>query len=429
MGFRNLFSSIAGMWTASNTARGWEDLIPHKTQAGIGVNEEKALTLPAVFRAVDSLASHLAMLPLPVYRRLENGDRERATDHTAHGLLNSEPNPEQTAIAFRRAMHLHALLWGNGYAEVERGTRGRPRALWLRLPDAVTPRRHDTNGKLYYECRLTTGEPEIIPAADMIHIAGLSYDGVVGFGLIKQIARENIGLGLAIASYAQSFFGNNAILGTILSSPTVLKKEQKEANLAAWNAAHQGPDKAFRSIMMDGGLKAEKLAVDNDAAQVLEIMTFSVQDVARWLNVPPPMLMDLSRATFSNIVEQGMWYVKYSLAPWFKVYEQEFGRKLLTAAERKNHFVEYLAHGLMRGDDKARGEYYSLMLDRGVLTINEVRRLENLNGIGPAGDEHYVPLNMTTAERMAEGADSSDSKASPPRGEYAMIGGIGRGAV
>ena len=421
MGFADLFKNIGAMWLSSGTtAHGWENMLPARTQAGISVNEEKSLTLPAIFRAVDSLASHLAMLPLPVYRRLENGDRERATDHPVYGLLNSEPNSEQTAMSFRRALHLHAMLWGNGYAMIERGSRGKPRALWTLLPEDVTPRRHDGTGRLYYEHRSPTGEPENLRAEDVLHVAGLSYDGVVGYGLIKQIARENIGLGLAIASYAQSFFGNNAILGTILSSPTVLKKEQKEANLAAWNAAHQGPDKAFRSIMMDGGLKAEKLAVDNDSAQMLETMTFGVQDVARWTNVPPPLLMELSRATFSNITELGMWYVKFGLAPWFATYEQEFGRKLLTAAEHKTHYVEYLSHALMRGDDKARAQYYATMIDRGIMSINEVRKLENLNSIGPAGDEHRVPMNTEPA-----GTEPETDKGAT---QY-MYGGIGRGAV
>ena len=378
------------------------------SSAGVSVTENKAMGLPAVFRAVGNIASHLAMMPALVCRKIDAATTERLPLHPVHELLNREANEHTTAVAFRQALQVHALLWGTGRAEIQRDNAGRPIALELMLPDKTFSKRD--GDRIYHEVYDEEGRKKgEVEDADCLRIPSLSYNGLVGYSLISFLAKENMGLSLAIARYAQAFFGNFTQMGVVLSAPNVLKKETREANVAAWNEAHQGPDKAFKAVLMDGGISVNKMGMQHDQAQLIELMTFSVQDVARWLNVPPPLLMDLSHATFSNITELGQWYVKYSLGPWLPVLDQEFGRKLFSRSERQAGFyVEHIAEGLLRGDVKARSEFYRTMAERG-FTVNQILKLENMNGIGPIGDLHLVPANMTPLEQMAQNLERGEA--------------------
>lgn len=388
-----------------------------RSHAGPDVSEHNSLTLPAIFRAVDLLASHLAMLPLPVMKRIDEGTRKHRREHPNYRLLNEEPNEEMASVSLRRSWHLHTMIWGNGRVEIVRDRLGQPRELWPLAPDRTQTRRTDQTRKLVHRYRKDTGGYRDIPHENVIHTAGLGYDGLVGYGLIRQLAKENVGLALAISQYAQSFFGNNTILGAILSAPNVMPTEQREANIKAWNEARQGPDKAFGAVMMDGGLTVSHAGVENEHAQTLELLTFSVQDVARWTNVPPPLLMELSNATFSNIVEQGVWYVKYTLAPWFKVYEQEITRKLFTRKERDNGYhVEFVAEGLLRGDFKGRVEGYDKLNRMGVYSVNDILALENRNTIGSEGDERLVDMNRQPLSAVGDNQPQGNAQSRPPGG-------------
>ena len=387
------------------------------SHAGPDVSEHNSLTLPAIFRAVDLLASHLAMLPLPVMQRIDEGTRERRREHPVYRLLNEEPNEEMASVSLRRSWHLHTMIWGNGRVEIVRDRLGQPRELWPLAPDRTQTRRTDQTRKLVHRYQKDTGGYRDIPHENVIHTAGLGYDGLVGYGLIRQLAKENIGLALAISQYAQSFFGNNTILGAVLSAPNVMSSEQRQANVDKWNEARQGPDKAFSAIMLDGGMTVSHAGVQNEHAQTLEILTFSVQDVARWTNVPPPLLMELSNATFSNIVEQGVWYVKYTLAPWFKVYEQEITRKLFTRQERDDGYhVEFVAEGLLRGDFKGRVEGYDKLNRMGVYSVNDILALENRNTIGPEGDKRLVDMNRQPLDAVGDNEPQGNAQPRPPGG-------------
>jgi HK97 family phage portal protein len=357
------------------------------------------------------------MLPWPVQQRINEGTNERRREHPVYRLLNEEPNEEMASVSLRRSWHLHTMIWGNGRIEIVRDRLGQPRELWLLVPDRTETRRADETRKLIHRYRKDTGGYRDISHKDVIHTAGLGYDGLVGYGLIRQLAKENIGLALAISQYAQSFFGNSTILGAILSAPNVMSDEQRAANVKAWNEARQGPDKAFGAVMMDGGLTVSHAGVENEHAQTLELMTFSVQDIARWTGVPPPMLMELSNATFTNITEQGIWYVKYTLAPWFKVYEQEATRKLFTRAERDaGYHVKFVAEGLLRGDFKARVEGYDKLNRMGVYSVNDILELEDRNTIGEDGDLRLVNMNLQTLEAAGEAKPQGNAQPGPPGG-------------
>ena len=400
-----------GSWWPINTANAVH------SHAGPDVSEHNSLTLPALFRAIDFLASHLAMLPWPVQQRINEGTNERRREHPVYRLLNEESNEEMASVSLRRSWHLHTMIWGNGRIEIVRNRLGQPRELWPLVPDRTETRRADGTRKLIHRYRKDAGGYRDISHTDVIHTAGLGYDGLVGYGLIRQLAKENIGLALAISQYAQSFFGNSTILGAILSAPNVMSDEQKAANVKAWNESRQGPGKAFGAVMMDGGMTVSHAGVENEHAQTLELMTFSVQDIARWTGVPPPMLMELSNATFTNITEQGIWYVKYTLAPWFKVYEQEATRKLFTREERDaGYHVKFVAEGLLRGDFKARVEGYDKLNRMGVYSVNDILELEDRNTIGEEGDARLVDMNRQPLDAIGENEPQGNAPPSPPGG-------------
>lgn len=386
------------------------------THAGPVVDEHTSLTLPAFFRGVDNLISHLAMLPFPVFRSTSLHDRERDPKHVVNRLLNREPNPDMTAVTYRKAFMLHVLLSGNGVSEIERTNAGAVRHVWPIVPSRVQSLDRDSvTDELLYRILREDGSSDTLRGDDVLHVPHMTSDGIVGIGIIKQIARENLGLALAVNQFAQSFFGNSTVLGTMLVAPEILEPDHKTALVNDWNTLRQGPGNAFGAFVADGGLDVKHLSQTNEASQTIEMLTFAVQDMARWLNVPPPMLMELSHGTLNNTAELARWYVTFGLAAWFRPWEEEFNRKLFTAREQETLFVELVAEGLLRGDPDKRSAFYERMVRFGGMTLNEVRRRENLNGLGPAGDVNYVPLNMTTAQRMFDGTDGPDrERAGPP---------------
>lgn len=391
----------AALSTADRNAAHWltNSVGSRETKAGILVNDETALTLSGIFRAVDNIASHLAMLPLPVFKRLDGTDRERDPGHPLTALLNREPNPDMPAMAFRKAMQVQKLLRGRAFAEIVQDGSGQVRQLWPLHPGWVLPKRLEDD-TLVYEVRNPRGGGAIIlQQRQVLHLTNLTADGISGYDLVPQLARENIGQMVAIERYIQAFFGNGTAIGVILSAPG-LSEEQQEKTKNQFIERHSGVDQAHKPLVLYGDWKVERSAMQNDHAQTLELLRFGINDVARWFNVPPHMLAEMTDATFSNIAQQDLGYHKWSLAPQQQDWTQELNRKLFLPAEKDTHFFDFINEAILRADPQARAEFYQKMWNLGAITINEIRARENLNSIGAAGEQHFVQLNMTTAERM-----------------------------
>lgn len=377
------------------------------TRAGPVVDEEKSLTIPALFRAVDNLCSHTAMLPLPVIEQTGPKTKERDPLHRVHKLLNRSANKEMTAYNFRRSHMLHTVLWGNGVAEIEQNSMGEALAMWLLLPNSFTIRR--VSGELKYQITRIDGSTDLLDPSEVIHTSQLGTDGIVGYGLISRLARENTGQALALAQFVQNFFGNNMQLGLIISTDATLKKEDREEYTKMLKREHGGPDKAFGAAFIDGGAKVHRMQSDNKNAQLIESWTLSIQDAARWLNVPPPLLYDLSRSTFSNISELIRTYERLSLGPWFENFKQEFTRKLFVGSEADTHFVEFVTDALIRGDIVTRYGAYQTALQNGFANIDEVRAKENLNPLPDGkGQEYRVAMNTEPVGMTKEQDDNED---------------------
>jgi HK97 family phage portal protein len=355
----------------------------NKVSSGVSVNETTALQYSAVYAAIRLLSESVASLPLHTYQRQETG-KQRATAHPVARLLAGSVNPRMSSYSFRETIMGHALTYGNGFAEIVRDGSGNPVELLIITPDRVTVKQDD-NGAIYY----LVDESLRLSADDVFHIAGLGFDGIVGYSPIK-LAKECIGLGLGAERFGGSFFGNSAKPAGVLSHPNRLSAEAAENLRNTWRTAYQGVDNAGRTAILEEGMSWQSLGISNDDAQYLETRKFQITEIARWYGVPPHMIGDLDNATFSNIEHQGIEFVTYSLRPWLVRWEQEIKRKLFIDDV---YFSEFLVDGLLRGDTKTRYDGYKIARETGWLSVNEIRSLENLNGVD-GGDTYIQPMNM-----------------------------------
>ena len=378
--------------------------------AGATVTRDSALSLSAVFAAVGLLSRLIASLPLHVYH-VYGRSKEKATSHPAYRILHHSPNPEMTAFSFRQCLEFHRLLCGNAYAEVVWAGNGKPAAVWPVEGWRVRPKRRE-NGDLYYEI---DGEREI-ETEDLLHIPLMSTDGVVGRSFLD-FAVESLGLGIATQEFAAAWFGNGARPGAILQHPGNPNKEARNEFRRGWEERHKGSGKSGGTAVLWGGWTwvGTDGQVDPQKSQLLEQRRFSTEEVSRWLGIPPHLLYDLTRATFSNIEQQNLDFLVYSFGPILTSYEQEFDRKLLSPPST---YCKHSVNGLLRGDSASRSAFYREMINIGVLSPNDVRDLEDLNPV-EGGDTYFFPLNMAPLDSLNKPATVVEPGPSPPASEPA----------
>lgn len=382
---RGSLENPSNKFTVSNI---WADMFT-MSDSGTNVNEKTALNYSAVYAANKILSEDVASLPCKVYKKIDN-KIEIASDHDAHYLLHQSPNSFMTPFLFFETAQTYLDLWGNFYARIVRDRSNRPIEL---IP--IHPRKVKSviKNQLWYEVE---GFKNLINSRDMIHVLAFLADEDNGsFRGISPIlqGKEVIGNGLALQKFANKFFGSGANLSGILQTDKTLSADAIKRLADAFTSKFAGIDKSHKIGVLEEGLKYTRIGVEPEAAQFLESRRFSVQEIARWFRIPPHMLADLERATFSNIEEQNMSYVRQTLVPWLIRYEQEFNKKLFLPEERKTHYVKFSVDGLLRGDAKTRAEYYSKLFNIGVLSQNDIRHKEELNAI-PDGDKYYIPVNM-----------------------------------
>jgi HK97 family phage portal protein len=364
------------------------------SSAGVSVTEDSSLTFSAVWNAVGLISGDIAKVPLPLYRKLPNGGKEQFRDHYLYDLVHDEPNPEMSSFQFRRALQAHVLVWGNGYAEIERDGAGRPVALWPVMPWDVSPFRE---GGLKYRIRQSNGRDLIFDRRDMLHLSGLGGDGICGYQPIQK-AMEAIGLGMATERFGATFFGNGATFGGAIEYPqgaAVSPQARKDAR-EALERRHQGVDRAHRLLALYDGGVYKQLGVAPDQAQFIETRRFQIEEIARVFNIPVHKLKELARSTNNNIEHQGIEYATDTLQPWFRMWEGELKLKLIPRLERRIQFFEHITEALTRGDSAAQGDLVSKQFSVGAASPNDIRRIFNLNP-HKDGDEIYVPSNMMPA--------------------------------
>ena len=370
------------------------------TTSGKPVNEHTAMQMTAVYSCVRILAEAVAGLPLHLYKYTASGGKEKALSHPLYFLLHDEPNPEMSSFVFRETLMTHLLLWGNAYAQIIRNGKGEVIALYPLMPNRMSVDR-DSSGALYYtytrysdEASTMNGMTVTLRSSDVLHIPGLGFDGLVGYSPIA-MAKNAIGMAIACEEYGAKFFANGAAPGGVLEHPGTIKDPQKVRD--SWNAAYQGSSNSHRVAVLEEGMKYQPIGISPEQAQFLETRKFQINEIARIFRVPPHMVGDLEKSSFSNIEQQSLEFVKYTLDPWVIRWEQAISRALLRPDEKKLYFAKFNVDGLLRGDYVSRMNGYATARQNGWMSANDIRELENLDRIPPelGGDLYLINGNMT----------------------------------
>lgn len=382
------------------------------SSSGVRVDEEIALTCSAVWDAVVLVSEDVSSLPLKLYRRLEGGGKAPFENHPLYRLLHDAPNSEMSSMVWRRTMHAHAMLWGNAYSEIERDGAGRPVAFWPLTPDRVSLFRQD--GRLKFRYVNPSGGDVDFEQRDIIHIAGLSFDGGAGYNVVDK-ARESIALAIAAERFGSTFFGNNAQIGGVVtfkgSKPSPESEDNKRAELAA---RHEGVDRAHRLLLLYNDAQFKQTAVEPNNAQFLETRVFQIREVARRWKIPPHKLGDLADATFSNVEQEEISYRTSRVRPDLELWEQELSRKLIAPSERNIQVIEHVKQGMLAVDAAGRAALYAAEFTVGGITSNEIREFEGLNPI-KGGDRAFVQGAMVPLDRIDDIIDAQiAAKKAPP---------------
>ena len=397
----NLFSIFRSRDKPTNsTVGGYYTFYGGTSTAGKRVSQKTAMRMTAVYSCVRILSEAVAGLPLHLYRYTDTGGKEKATDHPLYFLLHDEPNPEMTSFIFRETLMTHLLLWGNAYAQIIRNGKGEVIALYPLMPDKMTVDR-DENGNLYYEYLVSHEEGNLgkegtvrLTPRDVLHIPGLGFDGLVGYSPIS-LARDAIGMAIACEEYGAKFFSNGAQPSGVLEHPGTVKDPSRIRD--SWNATFGGSQNANKVAVLEEGMKYTPISIAPDQAQFLETRKFQIDEIARIFRIPPHMVGDLDKSSFSNIEQQSLEFVTYTLDPWICRWEQSIVRSLLSREEKGTFFVKFNVDGLLRGDYQSRMQGYAIGRQNGWMSANDIRELENLDRIPEAegGDLYLVNGNMT----------------------------------
>ena len=356
-----------------------------RTTSGKPVNERTAMQTTAVYACVRILAEAIASLPLHVYEYQDDGGKKLVHDHPLYYLLHDEPNPEMTSFVFRETLMSHLLIWGNAYAQIIRDGAGRVLGLYPLLPDKMEVQRDD-NGNIYYVYSRNSDENPMfkeygnikLKAEDVLHIPGLGFDGLIGYSPIA-MAKNAVGMTLACEEYGASFFANGANPGGVLEHPGVLKDPSKVRE--SWNSVYRGVNNAHKIAVLEEGMKYQQIGIPPEEAQFLETRKFQINEIARLYRIPPHMVGDLDKSSFSNIEQQSLEFVKYTLDPWVIRWEQSLQRSLLLPGEKGKYFIKLNVDGLLRGDYQSRMNGYAVGRQNGWFSANDIREMENMNPI------------------------------------------------
>jgi HK97 family phage portal protein len=394
---------IDDFWYESTTGMGLADVSPHT-----------ALGSTPVWAAVNLISGTIGSLPLVLYREMENGGKERATDLSLFDLLRWQPNGFQTAVEMMEMGQGHLCLRGNAFFRLETNVGGELIAIVPLHPDKMKLKLLD-GGVIQYHYQQSIGTPRVFSAEEIMHVKGLSSDGLIGYSPIT-IGAGTIALSQAAESYGSRFFNNSATPSGILSHPGKLKPEARSNIKQSWQAAH-GVGKQHSVALLEEGLAWTAMSVSPEEAQFLETRKFQAEEVARLFNVPPHLLMLLDRSTFSNVVEQNKAFAVNCIRPWAIRWEQAIRKSILERFGDRSLSTEFEMDALLRPDTMARAQANQILLQNGALTIDEWRGRENMNPLDSrAGEVHWMPLNIAPVS-VAEAGPSEEDAARHLRNE------------
>lgn len=401
--FQNIFKPRGSNHLAGSGSR----FFFGQSASGANVNERTAMSMTAVYGCVRVLAESIASLPLHVYKRGENGNREKAENLPLYTLLHDAPNEEMSSFTLRETLMSHLLLYGNAYCQILRNGRGEVIALYPLLPNRMTVER-DENGQLFYCYQRYSEEPPtmegnqvILSPEDVLHIPGMSFDGLVGLSPIAA-CRNAVGAGLSADEYSSRYYANGAAPMGVLEHPGVIKSPERLRD--SWNEAFGGTRNAGKVAILEEGLKFTPISISPADSQLLETRKFTVEEICRIFRVPPHLVQDLTKTSYNSAEQMSQEFVFYTLLPWCVRFEQAMMRSLLSAEDRKHFEIRFNLDGLLRGSYESRMRGYQTAVNTGIFSVNDCRKLENMDLLTPedGGDTHMVqgamiPLSMVGA--------------------------------
>jgi len=397
MNFLNLFKRKRN-WANFDAFQGEE------TSSGVRLTDDNIIGIPAVFACVRVLSESIASLPLITYERQPDGNKNRAKNFSLYNILHSSPNPLMTAFELREMIVGHLSLRGNAYCYIERDS-GEVVALWPLNPNNI---KVEIKGRDLIYIHQTDGDEKKYRSEDILHIRGLSSDGIIGYSPLS-VFRDTFGAAKAVGNYADNYFKNDASPGGILTTAHDLGDSAEDLR-KAWNAGFKGTGNKHKVAILGGELKWQAVGVSPQDSQMIESQKFSVIQIARIFRVPLNLIMDYDRSTYSNVTEQNRSFLVHTLMPWLMRIEQSIYRSLLTEQEKKKYFVEHLTHNFLRANTKERFEAYQIARQTGFLSVNEIRKFENMNAV-EGGDIYEVKQlepQKKSLRSMTRGIDNRD---------------------
>jgi HK97 family phage portal protein len=390
----------------------YEPISRWKDQAEVGPYE--ALSSTPVWAAVNLISGTIASLPLVLYRELENGGKERAADLPLYDLLRWQPNGFQTAVEMMEMGQGHLCLRGNAFFRLETNRADELIAIVPLHPDKMKLKLLN-DSVIEYHYQRNVGTPRVFSSEEILHVKGLSSDGLIGYSPIT-VAAGAIALSKAAENYGSRFFENSATPSGILSHPGKLKPEARNNIKQSWQAAH-GAGKQHSVALLEEGLSWTTLSFSPEESQLLETRKYQAEEIARLFNVPPHLLMLLDRSTFSNVVEANKAFAVNCIRPWAIRWEQAIRKSILERFGDRSLFTEFEMDALLRPDTMARAQANQILLQNGALTIDEWRGRENMNPLDSrAGEVHWMPLNIAPVS-VAEAGPSEEDAARQLRNE------------
>lgn len=357
-------------------------------------DSDKAMTLTSVWNAIRLLSESVSSLPISVYKKEANGDKIEDVNNRIYNLIKFKPNSYQNKITFFEYIMYSVLTDGNSYVHIVRDNNSNPVELVPLNPELVTIYVKDR--EIFYQ----TQGAGVLDSKDVLHVKLISDDGVEGLSPIDQCAKA-INWSLSMEEFGKTFFTNGAKPSSVLSTDRALSETAIMRLKESFNNAYAKLKNSNSTIILEEGLTFKPISISPEQAQFLASRQFGVEEIARIFNLPPHMLKDLTKSSFNNIEMQSQEFVTYSLMPYLTRIEHEMNLKLFRTNELGNSFVEFNVNGLLRGDVKTRNEAYKTAIQNGYMSINEVRRKENLNAI-EGGDKHFIPMNMTTIDKVGD---------------------------
>ncbi|RYC98823.1 phage portal protein [Facklamia hominis] len=367
------------------------------SSAGKNVNERSAMQMTAVYACVRILAESVAGLPLHLYLTNENGNKEKAKNHPLYFILHDEPNSEMTSFILRETLMTHLLLWGNAYAQIIRNGKGEVISIYPLMPNKMRVARDKQTKEIIYEYFHEDGKVQL-SSFDVLHIPGLGFDGLIGYSPIA-MAKNAIGMAMATEEYGAKFFANGAQPGGVLEHPGIIKDPERVRN--SWSQSFGGSSNSNKIAVLEEGMKYTPISISPEQAQFLETRKFQINEIARIFRVPPHMVGDLEKSSFSNIEQQSLEFVKYTLDPWVLRWEQALNRSLIPNKDKKKYFIKFNVDGLLRGDYESRMNGYATARQNGWMSANDIRTLENLDLISKedGGNLYLVNGNMLPLDK------------------------------